>query len=206
MNASFLLALAAHRHDQCSRGETVTAGPLQPAETTSDSFVVSIEALQQARRPGEAHSAQSNVPAAGASSAVLREPPAAARPHRAQAELAATGPGPDLNAISISSSSSTSCVPQECRICLAADSAEELIQPCSCCGTLAYTHMSCLKTWVQERGSLMCELCGQRYREPYVQVLEPLAAAAARHKHGHSIASAAPAPHETSKGEWCALL
>jgi hypothetical protein len=60
----------------------------------------------------------------------------------------------------------------ECRICLSAGSAElELIQPCACAGTMGYMHAACLAAWVQENGSLTCELCKQRYQEPYVQEL-----------------------------------
>jgi E3 ubiquitin-protein ligase DOA10 len=57
----------------------------------------------------------------------------------------------------------------ECRICLSPGSTEqELIQPCACAGTMGYTHAACLITWVQEKGSLTCELCKQQYQEQYV--------------------------------------
>jgi hypothetical protein len=54
------------------------------------------------------------------------------------------------------------------------------VQPCSCTGTLSYTHIACLSAWVQERGSLVCELCKQQYKEPHAQQLETVAAAAAK--------------------------
>ena len=54
------------------------------------------------------------------------------------------------------------------------------------------------------------ELCGQRYREPYVQVLEPLAAAAVQREKeasGGVINQSAFAPMcRISKGELSALL
>jgi hypothetical protein len=66
----------------------------------------------------------------------------------------------------------------ECRICLAAGSAEqELIQPCSCAGTMGCMHAACLQAWVQEKGSLTCEVCKQQYQEQYVQALDLTAAA-----------------------------
>jgi hypothetical protein len=66
----------------------------------------------------------------------------------------------------------------ECRICLSAGNAEqELIQPCSCAGTMGYTHAACLEAWVQEKGSLTCELCKQQYKEQFVET-HGLAAAA----------------------------
>lgn len=43
---------------------------------------------------------------------------------------------------------------RECRICLAADNQEDLVQPCNCTGSVKYAHMECLKAWVQERCSL----------------------------------------------------
>lgn len=66
----------------------------------------------------------------------------------------------------------------ECRICLSEGSAtHELIKPCACAGTMAYAHAACLTTWVEQKGSLTCELCKQQYQEPYVQMLDLEAAA-----------------------------
>eukprot|EP00879_Flechtneria_rotunda_P001470 GHRR01001624.1.p1 GENE.GHRR01001624.1~~GHRR01001624.1.p1 ORF type:complete len:321 (+),score=117.97 GHRR01001624.1:244-1206(+) len=62
----------------------------------------------------------------------------------------------------------------ECRICLATDNRQDLLQPCSCTGTVQYAHMECLKAWVSERGSLECELCGKQYKDSIKQQLEPL--------------------------------
>eukprot|EP00878_Enallax_costatus_P004760 GHUV01005010.1.p1 GENE.GHUV01005010.1~~GHUV01005010.1.p1 ORF type:complete len:339 (+),score=75.36 GHUV01005010.1:493-1509(+) len=72
--------------------------------------------------------------------------------------------------------STTSQHARECRICLAADNPEDLVQPCSCTGSVQYAHMDCLKSWVQERANLQCELCGKQYRDEIKQQLEPLLA------------------------------
>jgi hypothetical protein len=42
---------------------------------------------------------------------------------------------------------------------------------------MGYTHAACLTTWVEQKGSLTCELCKQQYQEPYVQMLDLEAAA-----------------------------
>jgi hypothetical protein len=63
---------------------------------------------------------------------------------------------------------------QECRICLAADNQEDLVQPCNCTGSVQYAHMECLKSWVQERCNLQCELCGKQYKDEVAQRLLPL--------------------------------
>ncbi len=71
----------------------------------------------------------------------------------------------------------------ECRICLSPGTAEQgLIQPCSCAGSMGYTHAACLEAWVQEKGSLTCELCKATYKEPYLQALTQAAAAGPRQK------------------------
>ncbi len=46
-----------------------------------------------------------------------------------------------------------------CRICLEEDSQDNLDKPCGCTGTLAYAHSSCIQRWINERGSLTCEIC-----------------------------------------------
>ncbi|XP_044264904.1 E3 ubiquitin-protein ligase MARCHF3-like isoform X1 [Tribolium madens] len=52
-----------------------------------------------------------------------------------------------------------------CRICHANNvPGENLISPCRCKGSLAYVHLSCLETWINESFRLTCELCGFRYR------------------------------------------
>lgn len=63
---------------------------------------------------------------------------------------------------------------QECRICLSADNQDDLVQPCSCDGTVKYAHLECLKSWVQERQQLECELCGKPYKSNVKQHLTPL--------------------------------
>lgn len=82
--------------------------------------------------------------------------------------------------IIITSSSSSNI--QECRICLSS-------------GIL--------------HGSLICELCGQRYHEPHAQQLLPLVQLAMqRSKRGHTSSTGlevAP-PRKMTKGEWSFLL
>jgi hypothetical protein len=79
---------------------------------------------------------------------------------------------PDLEA-PLDKSVAGSTVGPICRICLSAGSAEqELIQPCACTGTVGYIHAACLTAWVQERGSLTCKICQQRYKEPFAQALQ----------------------------------
>lgn len=60
--------------------------------------------------------------------------------------------GLQRSATSLSSASQQG--PKECRICLASDNQEDLVQPCSCTGSVQYAHMECLKAWVQERCNL----------------------------------------------------
>jgi hypothetical protein len=36
---------------------------------------------------------------------------------------------------------------------------------------MGYIHAACLTAWVQQKGSLNCELCKQQYQEQCVQVL-----------------------------------
>jgi hypothetical protein len=42
---------------------------------------------------------------------------------------------------------------------------------------MGYMHAACLQAWVQEKGSLTCEVCKQQYQEQYVQELGLVAAA-----------------------------
>ena len=104
-------------------------------------------------------------------STLLRIPPAAARSFGDDASTpAACTPVPDVEAQL--GNHSQSDMQAECRICLSAGSAgHDLFQPCACAGTMGYTHAACLAAWVQEKGSLTCELCKQCYKEPYVQAL-----------------------------------
>ncbi|GIL60792.1 hypothetical protein Vafri_15319 [Volvox africanus] len=55
----------------------------------------------------------------------------------------------------------------ECRICLLSEPFSDLVAPCHCTGSMGYAHMGCLKTWVMEKRSVHCELCGAMYKEPY---------------------------------------
>jgi hypothetical protein len=58
-------------------------------------------------------------------------------------------------------------------------------------------HAACLASWVQEKGSLTCEVCKQQYKEQYVQALE-LAAAAEKAGHKESTGHAATADEEAN--------
>nr|CAH7725035.1 unnamed protein product [Callosobruchus chinensis] len=51
-----------------------------------------------------------------------------------------------------------------CRICYDGDKDEELIQPCSCKGTVAFVHKSCLETWLGESNTTACELCHTTFK------------------------------------------
>ncbi|XP_043279591.1 E3 ubiquitin-protein ligase MARCHF3-like isoform X2 [Venturia canescens] len=46
-----------------------------------------------------------------------------------------------------------------CRICHEDSSIEELIDPCSCSGTLALIHSSCLEKWLSTSNTEHCEIC-----------------------------------------------
>lgn len=48
-----------------------------------------------------------------------------------------------------------------CRICL--EDTGELISPCGCKGSTANVHEECLRKWVRESGSEVCEICQEEY-------------------------------------------
>ncbi|KAI5637282.1 RING-variant domain-containing protein [Phthorimaea operculella] len=50
-----------------------------------------------------------------------------------------------------------------CRICFGGESAERLVQPCSCRGTIAAVHRSCLERWLLQAATSYCELCRHHY-------------------------------------------
>ncbi len=112
---------------------------------------------------------------------------------------AATPTGSDGAAIQLNQCSGAQSAPGmgDCRICLsAASTQQDLIQPCSCAGSMAYAHAACLTAWVQEKGSLTCELCKTSYNQQFMQELALAAAAAAcnpGHKEGTSPGAAVPA-------------
>jgi hypothetical protein len=192
MNASFLLPLAAYRrellHNAHLVGSSVQSSAPQPLPgpapveqddpsvriETSETCVVPIGALMGACRQQKTPHTESPL-----QPSVLDGPAAMdmlARPPTASMALDNCCP---VGGLQESSSSSETLYPsKECRICLSAGDRENLVRPCSCCGTLSYTHTACLSAWVQERGSLVCELCGQHYKEPHAQQLEPLVIAA----------------------------
>lgn len=57
----------------------------------------------------------------------------------------------------------TSTQDRTCRICLEDDSANDLISPCRCSGSLSEVHELCLKTWLISKNNDMhnakCEIC-----------------------------------------------
>ncbi|XP_037971128.1 uncharacterized protein LOC105393319 isoform X3 [Plutella xylostella] len=50
-----------------------------------------------------------------------------------------------------------------CRICFGGESAERLVRPCSCRGTVAAVHRSCLERWLLQASTSYCELCRHHY-------------------------------------------
>lgn len=50
-----------------------------------------------------------------------------------------------------------------CRICFGGESAERLVRPCSCRGTIAAVHRTCLERWLLQAASSYCELCRHHY-------------------------------------------
>ncbi|XP_045498118.1 E3 ubiquitin-protein ligase MARCHF3-like isoform X1 [Colias croceus] len=50
-----------------------------------------------------------------------------------------------------------------CRICFGGSSAERLVRPCSCRGTIAAVHRSCLERWLLQAATSHCELCRHHY-------------------------------------------
>lgn len=49
-----------------------------------------------------------------------------------------------------------------CRICYGSQ-IENMIEPCSCRGTIAHVHKQCLEKWLSEKESKTCELCAHKY-------------------------------------------
>ncbi|KAK9823244.1 hypothetical protein WJX72_001322 [[Myrmecia] bisecta] len=54
-----------------------------------------------------------------------------------------------------------------CRVCLEEDEVAALVQPCCCCGSMQYAHHTCIQKWINEKGSLSCEICKQPYTGDY---------------------------------------
>lgn len=52
---------------------------------------------------------------------------------------------------------------KECRICKD-DEQNEMINPCNCRGSLEYIHYNCLKTWIETRGTVDCEVCRSGFK------------------------------------------
>lgn len=232
MNACFLLALAAQRRSlqqdsarlpeeshtpRSSASQAAFSADRDCSVQSSDTVVVPIGALLALQRNSNAQSSTSAASIFGRHSlnaaAELPAPPAAAArlPCDAAGITVAANSAPSCCRSSLSSCSSAFST-QECRICLSSGATEDLIQPCSCCGTLSYVHNSCLTTWVEERGSLICELCGQRYKQPFVQALEPIVTAAMQRKKHTLVTSTGRVLEVTnpqrrmSRDEWVCLL
>ena len=43
----------------------------------------------------------------------------------------------------------------------------EMCAPCECSGTIRYIHVTCLKEWIKEKKSVMCELYHTEYRKKW---------------------------------------
>lgn len=63
--------------------------------------------------------------------------------------------------------------PSECRICLEGSESGNLMTPCSCAGSIAHVHFSCLREWISKHHSVRleeapsldyfaCEMCKSR--------------------------------------------
>ncbi|XP_056270356.1 E3 ubiquitin-protein ligase MARCHF2-like isoform X2 [Pseudoliparis swirei] len=50
-----------------------------------------------------------------------------------------------------------------CRICHEGGSAEGLLSPCRCAGSLGKVHRSCLETWLSASNTSYCELCHAQF-------------------------------------------
>ncbi|RVE52871.1 hypothetical protein evm_002528 [Chilo suppressalis] len=50
-----------------------------------------------------------------------------------------------------------------CRICFGGESAERLVRPCGCRGTIAAVHRTCLERWLLQAATSYCELCRHHY-------------------------------------------
>lgn len=217
MNACFLLTLAAQRRElQQNATEVQTldqsvhadgyAASIDGVAEGSGTFVVPIGALLASQHHAdmqcESENASSDGMRALSAVAALPPPPAAARfDAAAAADADADAP---INSCSLS-------ISEECRICLSSSNTDDLIQPCCCCGTLSYVHSSCLSTWVEQRASLVCELCGQRYKEQYAAALEPVVVAAMQRRKHMLVTSSGrtlEVPHvrRMSRDEWICLL
>ncbi|XP_064487886.1 uncharacterized protein LOC135400071 isoform X2 [Ornithodoros turicata] len=50
-----------------------------------------------------------------------------------------------------------------CRICFRGTSAGYLLQPCSCRGSIGFSHRPCIEQWVKDRKEEVCNICRHRY-------------------------------------------
>ncbi|KAJ0978578.1 hypothetical protein J5N97_014052 [Dioscorea zingiberensis] len=56
-----------------------------------------------------------------------------------------------------------------CRICHEEEeeSSTTMESPCSCSGTLKFAHRGCIQRWCEEKGSIVCEICLQKFQPGY---------------------------------------
>lgn len=47
----------------------------------------------------------------------------------------------------------------QCRICHGEDITQNLLEPCSCKGTIGHVHKQCLESWFKRSGMARCDLC-----------------------------------------------
>jgi transcription elongation factor Elf1 len=228
MNTCFLLSLAAQRralqqnvtelgsNNQSVHADGSAAALFEDVEEGSGTFVVPMGALLASQNSADVRYDSEDAASDGlrtlSAAAALPPPPAAARldaaaaadAGHADATTSCSGQAPvnSFSGLSIS---------QECRICLSSSNTDDLIHPCCCCGTLSYVHSSCLSTWVEQRGSLVCELCGQRYKEQYAAALGPVVVAAMQRKKYARVTSSGRTlqvqyVRHMSRDEWICLL
>ncbi|KAF8117087.1 hypothetical protein N665_0012s0097 [Sinapis alba] len=55
----------------------------------------------------------------------------------------------------------------QCRICHDEDLDSNMETPCSCSGSLKYTHRRCVQRWCNEKGDTTCEICHQEFKPDY---------------------------------------
>lgn len=80
----------------------------------------------------------------------------------------------DALQVHLSPNKSFSSINPVCRICHEDDSAEKLISPCECIGTLAMVHTKCLEKWLSTSNTDRCEICKYAFktRRKYRPTLE----------------------------------
>lgn len=121
---------------------------MHPAEPSSIREAEAQRLLQQ-QQSSTSSSSELRVPRSSSSGSVAS---AGTVPLPEKAELLATASSTGKGDIAL------------CRICLEEDNASDLEIPCGCAGTQRWAHHSCIQRWVEEKGHLKCEICGQQYK------------------------------------------